>query len=361
MTENDLYTNLNFIFATVLGWKDKLGSHTGRKSGYLRAFLAGITNVMTIMLAADHECLIVAKRYVKDSMAIASVNNVFNVPRQQVGTWYSPYCAGNETAARACAPGAQWQKPIVQLVKGFMEDVVKINPTDPRCNQPKFIYKQVTDWRRPGSNPKADLKKHLNSVGVNENRQATIMRCIYQMQNEEVDKNKRTAESKQMIAQAGLKGFLLDNGFDAKKVEDLNVASYFEKAGAGSVMLPPMEIPIQDTTAVQVGPPPAKKQRLNSRGTKVIMNRDLRKLNAKDTVEKMAFIVENADTNISEYDDGSRQWLMRCNPIAKCFTKCCDRDLAVFLEKHASGDKDFSVTKVSKSKMVGCQGCASGG
>lgn len=110
------------------------------------------------MTAADHECPAVAKRYIKDAQSIAAVNQVFDVPRNRLGRWMSPHCAGNETAVRSCAPGAQFQKPLPDLVQGFIEEVIGIKVSDPNRFSPKYLFNNVVAWKMPGSNPKQELK-----------------------------------------------------------------------------------------------------------------------------------------------------------------------------------------------------------
>ena len=158
LAEKDLYESLGYIFKNVLKRNDKLGSHTGRKTGYLFGLLRGALGYFSLMLAADHDCPAVAKRYCRDAEAIMEVNRVFNDPKQQLGPWRSPHCSGDENAARSAAPGANFQKPLPELVRGFIEVRVGISPTDPRCYQPKYVYSRVIQWRKPGVNPVRELQ-----------------------------------------------------------------------------------------------------------------------------------------------------------------------------------------------------------
>ena len=74
LLEDDLYDVLEHIFKEVLKRKDKLGTHTGRKTGYLFSLLRGCIDLLSMMKAADHDCAHVARQYLKDGQAIAAVN-----------------------------------------------------------------------------------------------------------------------------------------------------------------------------------------------------------------------------------------------------------------------------------------------
>ena len=153
---NELYSELNGIFTRILKRNDKLATHTNRKSAYLISSLRGAA-ATSVMLAADHDCYAVAARYMRDAEAVVSVNQVYNDPRQAVGTWKQPHCLGDETAVRACRNGAQWQKPLPVLVVGFMENLVGINPADPRRNDIKYVCEEVVKWKKVDTNPTEQL------------------------------------------------------------------------------------------------------------------------------------------------------------------------------------------------------------
>lgn len=160
MEEDDMYNALHHMYVHVLKRKDKLGCHTGRKTGYLWGTIRGALS-LGLMLAADHDCYEVAARYVKDAEAIMEINRCFNSAKQRLGTWKSPYCAGDETAARSAMPGAVWQKPLPELVVGFIEHAVGISPNDPLRHHPKHVYNAVISWKKPGRNAKGELMVSL--------------------------------------------------------------------------------------------------------------------------------------------------------------------------------------------------------
>jgi len=163
MEEDDMYATLNDLYRSVLKRDDKLGSHTGRKSGYLLGVMRGAPAI-SLMVAADHDSYAVATRYVRDAEAIMEVNNCFNDPKQQVGDWKNPHCAGDETAARSAAPGARFQRPLPELVMGFIELHVGILPTDPRRHYPKYVMEKVLAWRKPGADPASTLNVSTRSI-----------------------------------------------------------------------------------------------------------------------------------------------------------------------------------------------------
>lgn len=163
LTEDDLYGTLKTIYEQVIEREDKLGSHTARKTGYLFGFLRGCSDVAILMQAADHECPKIAKRYIKDAQSIAAVNRVYNTPENNVGRWESPYCAGDETSVRSCAPGHQFQKPLPDLLQGFMEEVIGISAADPKRYSPKHLFNTVVAWKMPGNHPMQDLNVSLKS------------------------------------------------------------------------------------------------------------------------------------------------------------------------------------------------------
>ena len=190
LSEEDLYESLKHIFNKVLKHEEKLGSHTGRKSAYLFAAMQGCRSVASMMEAADHECPKVALRYLQDAEAIMEVNCVFDDPKQRVGTWRSPHSAGGENAVLAAAPGSEFHRPLPQLVIGFIENLVGISPAHRQCRQPKFVFEQVVQWRKPQQDASRQLADQL--CHISEDRTNTIMNCVAQMVNSAVlDERKR--------------------------------------------------------------------------------------------------------------------------------------------------------------------------
>ena len=161
MDEPGLLAVLGKLFVDVLKRDDKLGSHTARKSGYLLGLLRGAPSLLSLMTAADHISIKVAMRCLRDAEAMLNVNRVFNDPKQQVGAWRSPHCAGDENAARSAAPGSQFQKPLPDIVKGFIQQRVGIHPQHPKAREVSYVYQQVVAWRKAGNNPTQDLQVRL--------------------------------------------------------------------------------------------------------------------------------------------------------------------------------------------------------
>lgn len=155
--ESDLYDTLNLFFKTILKREDTMGCHTARKSGYLFGFLRGCLSHLSLMMAADHDSPEVAKRYFMDAESVMTINNLFGLPENALGRYRSAHCTGDETQARSCAPGAKFQKPLPELVKGFVENVVGISPTDPLCHHPKHVFEKVIAWRQPTWDPRRQL------------------------------------------------------------------------------------------------------------------------------------------------------------------------------------------------------------
>lgn len=158
--EHELYSHLHPIYKKVLKRSDPLGVHTGRKSAYLWGHIRG-GPIAELMLAADHDCYEVAVRYDRDASSITSVNRIYQQSEQLLGNFRSPYCKGDENAARSCAPGSQWQKPLVNLVYGFIEHRVGVQASDPRRLTPTFLYEKVRAWRAPAVAPSQNLEVSL--------------------------------------------------------------------------------------------------------------------------------------------------------------------------------------------------------
>ena len=182
MSEDELYKSLKYIFATVLKRKDKLTSHSGRKSGYLWDRMRGADSAQ-LMTAAQHDVFEVAARYAKDCDAIKDTSEIFDDPNQRLGQFKSCFCAGDETAVDMSAPGKDWQCDLPDLVVGFMEKRVGILPTEPRGRHPNFVMHKILLWEST-STPIDDLKGHLKDVSHDKTK--SIMNCVYTLQAEAV-------------------------------------------------------------------------------------------------------------------------------------------------------------------------------
>lgn len=153
ISEDDLLKLAGDIFKNVLGREEKLGSHTARKSGYLWAVIRGAIDVGKLMRASGHDSVVVALGYLRDALSIAADLALHANPRQRLGSFNCPHSEAGENALRACLPGRQWQVPLPELVRGFMENRVGVVPGDPNNLRPRYIYDKVMAWQAPGVSP----------------------------------------------------------------------------------------------------------------------------------------------------------------------------------------------------------------
>lgn len=75
----------------------------------------------------------------------------------------------------------------------------------------------------------------------------------------------------------------------------------------------------------------------------------------RNTKDKLDFIVQHADKDTGKYINSHRHWLLRINPIAECFTVCCNRDFPLFVTKHCNKNGNFSVNGLQG--LPGCVTC----
>jgi len=363
--EDELLAALTFIFVTVLKRMDKLGSHTGRKSGYLWGKIRGAIGAEDLMMAADHDSLKVAERYLRDASSIMQVNMVFQDPKQKLGQWRSPHCSGDETAARSAAPGAKWQKPLTELIVGFIEQCVGILPTDPRRRHPKYLCQEVEKWGAP-VDPYMDLSLHLRDIS--QNRTRAIMNCMHTIQNlshkkakDEMEKKNKAARDKELTRVVdNFKGYLSMKGFSQSMIDEAGMDAYKEQVETGA--LPSSEAESENRKRAAEELAAHKKKKEKRTGVKTVEGRD--GYSSMPAHNKLEFIAANADENVATYQNSDRQWLMRINPIAKCYTTCCGKDAEKFLAMHGKQSKkkawSFSIDGLRKSGMEGCESCRGG-
>jgi len=350
LSEDDLYRSLKYLFHTVLKRTDKLTSHSGRKSGYLWNRIRG-ADAAQLMQAADHDCYEVACRYAKDCDAIKEVHAVFNDPNQGLGSFKSCYCAGEDSAVDSAAPGAQYQVPLPDLVVGFIENRVGIMPTDKRRFHPSYIMQRVTQWEKP-TNPLDSLKGHLKDVS--QDKTQSIINCVHSLVGETAVKAKVQVEKKiedraqekfkEMIMQftGHLSSSTTQHGnviIDTLKTEMdkfLSGTPQLSDAVSGQIMATP--------TLAAVVP-----KRITPESRKGTLQLDSRKHFAKWSVEdKLSYIEKNFDSETGKYINSDRQWLMRVSKIYKCFTTCCNRDVAHFKGLHCRETDNFAVSSFKK-------------
>ena len=178
------------------------------------------------------------------------------------------------------------------------------------------------------------------------------MSCVHQMQNEAVmqvkEEQKREYEAKMTALVSKVKSHLLQNGVDQAQIEGL------DELDPLIMETPAPHCSSNKRNGVELQAATMKRRKENRKGEKEIEGRaNFQRWSAK---EKLEFIDSKAAESTSKYKNSCRQWLIRVNPIAKCFRHCCQRDVDIFLTKHGNGKGNFSLTKVSP-KMAGCETC----
>jgi len=355
MTEDDLCKTTEPICEDVLKRKERLGSHTCRKTGCLLAVLMGCLDCAVLMLDANHACPRTATKCIQDAMCIAKIIKCFMDPNQFIGTqWSSCHTCGGEGAAAANSPGAKWQKPLAELVPGFIEKVVGVSPLDPRCREPQHLSERVVAWKKPDNNPNRALQGHLALVSQDKTHE--ILNCVSQMRQDAADtarKQERAEQQRRQLAQMSnlvlhLKQQMADSGVDEataasilkRATESANVVV----AAGGSVTL---TIPSNSTAE-----PAAKRAKVTKdRGDKVLPEAPFN-MSRAPAAQKLQWIDEHANTNQNIYVEKSRAMLKRINPVAKCCRLCCNSNIDTFLSKHQNAKGNFNV---SGFKCVDCK------
>lgn len=356
ITDCELYEQLNYIRDTVLRRQDKLSSHSGRKSGYFRGF-AGGANVYQQMQAADHDSYEVAERYAKDAETVATINKVYQDPRQNVGTWNSPYCCGDETSVIASQPGREWQVPLSELVTGFMEVTVGVDPNHPQRRQPKFLVEKTMEWRSH-SNPHDQLAQHLREIGTD--RTQEIKACFGLIMNEQRERDRRLLQSmwkaqedarvsqraSVLCAQRldAVRSALTEKGFTHDEVCQL-VDQQAERVLPTETTAVDLPLPPSGYSKRLAGGPPddgpaPKKRNENRSGNKILHGREAF---VKWTNEqKLDYINRVADPDTGSYQGGHRTWLIKANKVAKCFRHCYESNHELFIERYHNPKGKFT-------------------
>lgn len=188
---------------------------------------------------------------------------------------------------------------------------------------------------------------------IHVDRTAEIRSCVNQLRVESADAAKRAAhlnfnrEKVALIAQ--IKNTLSGQGVDPST---LGLDDFLPRGFSG--LLPSMQGPVwaqglKRTSCTSLPLHPTKEQR---KGTCTITGRS--DYNKMSVTEKLAFIASKADVNTGQYKNSDRQWLLRINPIARCYTVCCCSDPAVFFGKHG---KQLSIATLTANKLSGCDNC----
>ena len=370
LSDADMYTTLNKIYKHVLNRVERLGSHTGRKTAYLFACMQGCTDMVSLMDAADHSCVTVALKYMRDAQAIAAVNRCYNDPNQHVGTWRNPYSAGGENAVIAPAIGAAHHRPLGELAVGFIEQRVGISPAHPHHRQPKYVFERVMAWQKSRPNASRQLVDELRLISVD--RSQVIMSCVRQMVLMEADRATKDALAEaerakavwqheaerakavwqQAFAELVQSNLISEGGIDANVISVVSQA--FQNALQANIpspgplyALPTLVRGRSDAPDDADAAPASKKAKCRKGDKELPVATNFGRWTAAD---KLVWIDEHADYNSGDYIESSRHKLNRINKVAKCFRGCCQRDHAVFLAKHGKkngkGVVDFVITKL---------------
>jgi hypothetical protein len=152
--ESDLYSQLKLWYRNVITRLDKLLCHCCRKTAYLWDYIRGEHDINKLRLQAGHDNPNTADRYFNDTAALGECMAVHDDEQQRLGKYHAILSSGSENSSRVNYPGRRWQVPLPELARGFIEDVVGIEPTHPQARQIRYLYEQVTAWREPEDNPR---------------------------------------------------------------------------------------------------------------------------------------------------------------------------------------------------------------
>ena len=182
---------------------------------------------------------------------------------------------------------------------------------------------------------------HLQHVG--ENKTAAIMKCFHSIKDAEIQMVKKQAS---LVLQEE-KSALLDQVTRSLTAQGV-VADL-------SQLQTQFFSPTHCTEGLGViVAPKSNKRKENRRGDKTIEGRN--NFQTWPAEKKLEFIDHNADFSTGDYAKGCRSWLIRVNPIAKCFRDCCNRNVDAFLLKHGNDKGNFSASSLGAS-MSGCEHC----
>lgn len=356
--EGELMATLRAMFEGVLKREDKLASHTGRKTGYLWGRIRGGT-LELCMLGADHALVDTAKKYFKDADATADLIRRTPCPEERLGQFHSCYCAPNtEVSARITRKNAHFQCPLHELVVGFMETRVGIDPNHPQARHPTYLLTKILQWNKP-QNSMVELRSHLKDVSTD--KTSLIMGCVnainahtLQVARTEYNKKLEIAVKEGMKTEmVAFQGFLVaktmsEGELDGpdKKFALTDISSLFEDYLVSKGM------PAQKRKADPMHSIVESKKKKEARGEKVLLGRDeFSKL--KTPLEKLQHLAKIYTPNTGEFRNRDRQWLLRAKKTLDCYNVCCGKDIATFINMHGKGKATFKLGDVSK-----CEACS---
>jgi hypothetical protein len=358
ISEQELLDELKKVFNTELGVEDKITAHSPRKTGYLFAALKKVL-FKDVKRAADHESAQVVERYERDAYAIAATLEVQHDPRNKLGKkWNDCYSEPDHIGVRAVEASVRYQRPVAEIVRGFVEELCGLSPNDPRARHPNVILSAVMNFRRP-ENPYVTLDNALEPVG--KNLQTTIKHCVGLIESQAATRAVATAERQLERKVAELtrqrmekvEAYLQSQGIDTDR---LAIPQFLNDLAADSRQdLHPFNNDSNNNHAVEeTTPKPARVEK--RKGTKTLPR--IHDIGRKSAEEKLAWVAEHCGGVAGEYVAGDRTFLLRWNPIRKCFLECCGKDVQRFLALHGNGKGNFSAQDLTKApKMKGCQRC----
>jgi hypothetical protein len=115
-----------------------------------------------LRLQAGHDHAYTGLKYFGEAGALALILSIHNDPKQRLGTFRPIFSAGSENGERSNRPGRQWQKPLPEIARGFVEAVVGVDPYHPEARSIRYLYGRVTAWRHPTSDPDKVLNDLIN-------------------------------------------------------------------------------------------------------------------------------------------------------------------------------------------------------
>ena len=382
LSESELYSVLNDIYHHVLQREEKLGTHAGRKTSYLFAFLAGITNVSEMMAAAFHKCPKVALKYILDAMSVKEKIRSQGDANQHVGQWHNCHSIGGENNRTVVLPGAKWQKPLPDLVRGFVEVVLRLSPLDKRTKQPSYLIHQALQWRRPHQLPMKRLQasapfqkhhppsfchSHISSPliqlqdelsHITRDNKEVIMNCVHTLVQDAYREGHQEAKA------AADRNFLHHEAYirnlkqllqDEHQIAESDISSLSDRALQNAGLSYPFVYP-QRSLDGDLNTPPAKKPRkTKDRGSKTLPAFNMTR---KSWREKLQWILENSTGLVpSDYVEASRKKVERNQRIERCFRLCCQSNYDQFIIKHSYKLKGGKIKADFHYSQFKCEGC----
>ena len=297
-----------------------------------------------IMAASGHRSVRVALDYARDAASMLRKILILKDPNQRLGKFHPSHSTGDENCERVCDPCRQWQKPLPELVRGFMEECVKIIPGDIRNTNPKYMFDKVVDWSTPDRSAERKLTEIVESYSEHNSR--VVMGCVNQL----IDGAKKEAVQQEVVKEreakreqvSNLKRKLLEILPEAT-VRQLNVECYFGCEEA--------EEEGDTSTTTNVCPDSTKKTK-KRRGTRELDDR--KKFQGMDARERVLFMESNRSNilNSKEFNESDRCFLNRLKKPLLCFDDHCGGDTEMFLVRVGS---EFLPTKFTKK---GCHLCS---